>query len=170
MGFSSYIITLPNHQPFTKFIFSNIMSQFLSNMRPRSNVEDYDEFRPSPSSVQLPDYLTTKSFDKGRLPTVEHATFRSHNKDGEEEEGDDCAVCLSRIEAWHIVRELDNCEHAFHVGCLDSWIDRGGETCPVCRAQLVSGDREEVGHGKDPWRSQRMVYLFGEDCLMEELQ
>lgn len=169
MGFSSYIIiTLPNHQPFTKFIFSNIMSPFL-DLSHRSNVEDCDEFPPSPSSVQLPDYLTTKSFDKGRLPIVEHAAFRSHNKDNEEE-GDDCAVCLSRIEAWHIVRELDNCEHAFHVGCLDSWIDQGGETCPVCRAQLVSGAREVVGHGKDPWRSQRMVYLFGKDCFMEELQ
>ncbi|KAL1544419.1 putative E3 ubiquitin-protein ligase XERICO [Salvia divinorum] len=135
----------------------------------RSNVEDCDEFRPSPSFVLLPDYLTTKSFDKGRLPIVEHATFRSHNKE-EEKDGDDCAVCLSRIEAWHSVRELGNCEHDFHVECLDSWIDRGGETCPVCRAQLVSGNMEEVGHGKDPWRSQRMVYLFGEDCFMEELQ
>ncbi|KAG6414831.1 hypothetical protein SASPL_122205 [Salvia splendens] len=139
----------------------------------RSNSEEDDpELRPSPSNVLLPDYLTNKSLCKDRLPVVEHATFRSQNEeegeeDDEEEGGDDCAVCLRRIEAWHNVRELGNCEHAFHVECLDSWIDRGGETCPVCRARLVSG---EVGHGKDPWRSERMVYLFGEDCLMEELQ
>ncbi|XP_047964753.1 E3 ubiquitin-protein ligase RHA2B-like [Salvia hispanica] len=128
--------------------------------------ENDDESRLSPELVLLPDYLTVKIVDKDRLPVVEYATFRSQNEEDEEEY--DCAVCLSRIEAWHNVRELGNCEHAFHVECLNSWIDRGGETCPTCRARLVSW--EVVGHGKDPWRSERMVYLFGYDCLMEELQ
>ncbi|KAL1557706.1 RING-H2 finger protein ATL1-like [Salvia divinorum] len=159
MGFSCYS-TLTKPFKYLTF-FSNLM---------RSNFgEDDREPRPSPANVLLPGYLTSKALCKDRLPVVEHATFRSQNDDEEDEEegGDDCAVCLGRIEAWHNVRELGNCEHAFHVECLDSWIDRGGETCPVCRARLVSG---EVGRGKDPWRSERMVYLFGEDCSMEELQ
>ncbi|KAL1557708.1 RING-type E3 ubiquitin transferase [Salvia divinorum] len=134
-----------------------------AHTRTRTNFEDDDEFPHE--LVLLPDYLTTKSVYKDRLPVVEHATFRSRDEDEEEEEYD-CAVCLSRIEAWHNVRELGKCEHAFHVECLDSWVDCDGETCPVCRARLVSG---EVGHGEDPWRSARMVYLFGEDCFMEEL-
>ncbi|XP_047973961.1 E3 ubiquitin-protein ligase RHA1B-like [Salvia hispanica] len=148
MGFSFF-------SPLTK-PFKNLIS---------SHIEEDESSRPSPSNVLLPDYLTTKSVNKDHLPVVERATFISHNN--EKEGDDDCAICLKRIEAWHNVRQLNKCEHAFHVECLDSWIDRGGDTCPVCRAWLVSG---EVGHGKDPWRSERMVYLFGEDCLMEELQ
>ncbi|XP_057786198.1 probable E3 ubiquitin-protein ligase RHA1A [Salvia miltiorrhiza] len=159
MGFSYYSPL----KPLKKFISSNLMTRPSPR---RSNVEhDDNEFRPSPSLVLLPDYLTNKSIHKNRLPIVEYATLTSHN--GKVEDDCWCAVCLSRVEAWHNVRELGNCEHAFHVECIDSWMDRGGETCPVCRAQLVSG---EVGQGKDPWRSQRMVYLFGEDCFMEELQ
>ncbi|KAG6414832.1 hypothetical protein SASPL_122206 [Salvia splendens] len=153
MGFSFF-------SPLTK-PFKNLIS---SHTTTTSNIEDDDSSRPSPSNVLLPDYLTTKSVNKGHLPVVEHATFRSLDS---EEGDDDCTICLKRIEAWHNVRELNKCEHAFHVDCLDSWIDRGGDTCPVCRARLVS---REVGHGKDPWRSERMVYLFGEDYLMEELQ
>ncbi|KAL1557709.1 E3 ubiquitin-protein ligase RHA2B-like [Salvia divinorum] len=162
MGFCCYS---PLIKPFNCLIFfSNLMWPCHTDTRTRTNFEDDDlEFRHE--LVLLPDYLTTKSVDKDRLPVVEHATFRSWDED---EDDIDCAVCLSRIEAWHNVRELGNCGHAFHVECLDSWIDRGGETCPVCRARLVSW--EVVGHGKDPWRSERMVYLFGEDCFMEELQ
>ncbi|KAL1557707.1 RING-H2 finger protein ATL39-like [Salvia divinorum] len=160
MGYSFF-------SPLTK-PFKNVIS---SHTTTRANFEDDDSSRPSPANVLLPDYVTTKSVNKDKLPVVEHATFRSHNNDKEaeeaEEEGDDdCAVCLRKIEAWHNVRELSKCEHAFHVECLDSWIDRGGDTCPLCRARLVSG---EAGHERDPWRSERMVYLFGEDCLMEML-
>lgn len=164
MGFSCYAITITNHsplflKPLKNLIFSNLTRQ--NHTQTRTRVDD--EFRPDPSLVLLPLHLTTGSVNKDRLRVVEYATFGSHK---EEEEESECAVCLSRIEAWHHVRELGNCEHAFHVKCIDSWMDRSGSTCPVCRAALVSGRGEEERNGKDPWRSQRMVYLFGEDCFI----
>ncbi|KAH6813593.1 hypothetical protein C2S51_022611 [Perilla frutescens var. frutescens] len=129
-------------------------------------MEEDDEFHPSPSLVLLPDQFLSKSINKDHLPVVQYSTRSRAHKDEEDEEDDCCcSVCLSKIEAWHNVRELGNCGHAFHVECLDSWMDHGHATCPVCRAKLVSGHG-----GKDPWRSERMLYLFGEDCAMDDLQ
>ncbi|KAL8049344.1 hypothetical protein ABFX02_06G015400 [Erythranthe guttata] len=64
------------------------------------------------------------------------------------------------------IRELGNCEHVFHVECIDSWMDQGRGSCPVCRAKLFGGDDEFRSANYDPWRSERMIYLFGEDCVM----
>ncbi|KAK9291784.1 hypothetical protein L1049_019734 [Liquidambar formosana] len=70
------------------------------------------------------------------------------------------------MEANHEVRKLCNCSHAFHKDCLDAWIDEGQVTCPVCRSKLLPERGEEVKKGEDPWRMERMVYLFGEDHVM----
>ncbi|PQQ04423.1 hypothetical protein Pyn_41098 [Prunus yedoensis var. nudiflora] len=78
------------------------------------------------------------------------------------------------MEGSQAVREPCNCSHAFHRECLDVWIDEGQLTCPLCRSELVPNstpktkDHKEMGDFEedDPWRSERMVYLFGEDHLM----
>ncbi|KAI3457933.1 hypothetical protein Pfo_014596 [Paulownia fortunei] len=129
------------------------------------------EFHPSPSLVPLPVHLMSKSI-KDHLPIVQYMMFKSRSRAHDEEDvvGACCAVCLSNIEAWHKVRELGNCEHVFHVECLDAWMDQGRETCPVCRAKFLPGHGEELRPGKDPWRSERMIYLFGEDCLMDGVE
>lgn len=54
--------------------------------------------------------------------------------EGEEEE--ECAVCLSKIEAGDEIREL-KCAHLFHRVCLDRWIRYKRVTCPLCRGSLA---------------------------------
>ncbi|CAL5055012.1 unnamed protein product [Urochloa decumbens] len=64
----------------------------------------------------------------------------------------DCAVCLCGIGAGDEVRRLSNCRHAFHRGCLDSWMAHDQRTCPLCRAQLIPGDPcWAAGGAWDPW-------------------
>ncbi|KAH6795387.1 hypothetical protein C2S51_036373 [Perilla frutescens var. frutescens] len=163
MGFSSYTKSLKN------FIISNIsLSASHPHTTTTSNnvVEDDELIHQSPPLVLLPDQFLSRSINRDRLPVVQYST-RSRALNEEHDEDDEyscCAVCLSGIEAWHNVRELANCIHAFHVECLDSWMDHGHATCPVCRSKLVSGH----GGGKGSWRSERMVYLFGEDCAIED--
>ncbi|KAL5207431.1 hypothetical protein ABZP36_031866 [Zizania latifolia] len=48
----------------------------------------------------------------------------------------ECAVCLSAIQDGDALRALPGCRHAFHVGCVDTWLCAHG-TCPVCRARPV---------------------------------
>lgn len=171
MGFPSHAITVANHSALKSL--ENLTMIFTNLLRPNhTNVEDDEIVDPSPSLVLLPDHIIiSKSINMDHLPVVEYATLKQrsqviHDEEEEEEDEDEtssCAVCLSEIEGGHNVRVLGNCEHAFHVDCLDSWMDHGHATCPLCRAHLVSR------HGNDPWRSERMVYLFGQDCLLEHL-
>ncbi|GLT64653.1 hypothetical protein SLA2020_371320 [Shorea laevis] len=81
---------------------------------------------------------------KKRLPVVEYAEFikiRLLEKDGDYHHRL-CSVCLSDIEEREEVRQLCNCCHAFHRECLDSWVDEGQVTCPVCRSLLFPAETE----------------------------
>ena len=50
---------------------------------------------------------------------VEHAT--------------ECGICLERLESIDIV--VTRCQHAFHHGCLQRWIDMQ-PVCPICRQNI----------------------------------
>ncbi|EXC13479.1 RING-H2 finger protein ATL43 [Morus notabilis] len=52
----------------------------------------------------------------------------------------DCAVCLCRFENSEVLRLLPKCNHAFHVECVDTWLD-AHSTCPLCRFRV---DPEDV--------------------------
>ncbi|XP_006652689.1 brassinosteroid-responsive RING protein 1-like [Oryza brachyantha] len=61
--------------------------------------------------------------------------------DGESGYPTTCRVCLEGLEATDEVRRLGNCTHAFHIGCIDRWIDLGEVTCPLCRSHLLPRQR-----------------------------
>ncbi|GAA0138335.1 ubiquitin-protein ligase [Lithospermum erythrorhizon] len=67
------------------------------------------------------------------LPTFKFASLRGQ-KDGLE-----CAVCLNKFEPTEILRLLPKCKHAFHVECLDTWLDIHS-TCPLCRHRVARED------------------------------
>ncbi|OEL22637.1 hypothetical protein BAE44_0016344 [Dichanthelium oligosanthes] len=47
-----------------------------------------------------------------------------------------CTVCLEALKGGECARRLPACAHAFHVGCIDMWLDSHA-TCPVCRCHVV---------------------------------
>ncbi|KAL6006765.1 Homeobox protein B-H1 [Asimina triloba] len=49
----------------------------------------------------------------------------------------ECVICLREFEGDEEIRLLSNCEHVFHRGCLDRWMNFDQQTCPLCRAHLV---------------------------------
>ncbi|KAL6876359.1 hypothetical protein ACP4OV_012931 [Aristida adscensionis] len=55
-----------------------------------------------------------------------------------------CAVCLEALRGGEAARRLPACAHAFHVGCIDMWLDSHA-TCPVCRCHVVpqKGGKEQ---------------------------
>jgi len=55
-------------------------------------------------------------------------------------DGLECAVCLARFESTEVLRLLPKCKHAFHVECVDTWLD-AHSTCPLCRYRV---DPEDV--------------------------
>uniref|UniRef100_A0A1D1Z5J8 RING-type E3 ubiquitin transferase n=1 Tax=Anthurium amnicola TaxID=1678845 RepID=A0A1D1Z5J8_9ARAE len=54
-------------------------------------------------------------------------------------EGLECAVCLSRFEGSEVLRLLPKCKHAFHVACVDRWLE-GHSSCPLCRCRVEIED------------------------------
>ncbi|KAF8037176.1 hypothetical protein BT93_B0168 [Corymbia citriodora subsp. variegata] len=52
----------------------------------------------------------------------------------------DCAVCLESFKAGEKCRSLPNCNHSFHVQCIDSWLLKT-PICPICRTHVVVRSR-----------------------------
>ncbi|KAG6484115.1 hypothetical protein ZIOFF_060909 [Zingiber officinale] len=48
-----------------------------------------------------------------------------------------CSVCLSDFRDGELVRLLPKCDHAFHLGCIDTWL-RSHVNCPLCRAPIFA--------------------------------
>ncbi|KAM7525966.1 hypothetical protein LguiA_015868 [Lonicera macranthoides] len=114
---------------------------------------------PSPSLVLVPLHIGTNSIKK-RLPVVKYGDFIKRCRI---EAGKDtgCVVCLNGVEERDEIRELPNCLHVFHKACLESWVDEGQVTCPLCRSLLFPVNRE-IKRRADPYPVERNEYLFGE--------
>lgn len=124
----------------------------LSEQTNHSAEEEEEESRPnflldidggSPFVVPVPLHILT-AYIKRKLPIAEL---------GQLQQGADnyeffCCICLESLERSHEVRELFNCDHVFHRGCLDSWVDQGQVTCPLCRSMLfpAKDGREILKH------------------------
>ncbi|KAK6159057.1 hypothetical protein DH2020_006371 [Rehmannia glutinosa] len=72
------------------------------------------------------------------LPIFRFSSLRGQ-KDGLE-----CAVCLNRFDADEVLRLLPKCKHAFHIECVDIWLE-AHSTCPLCRYRV----NPEDGKGKE---------------------
>ncbi|XP_054787771.1 E3 ubiquitin-protein ligase ATL42 [Prosopis cineraria] len=55
-------------------------------------------------------------------------------------EGLECAVCLSKFEDIEILRLLPKCKHAFHINCIDHWLEKHS-SCPLCRHRVDPEDQ-----------------------------
>ncbi|KAJ8771854.1 hypothetical protein K2173_027031 [Erythroxylum novogranatense] len=47
----------------------------------------------------------------------------------------DCVVCLEHFRVGDSCRVLPNCNHSFHVVCIDSWVLKS-PICPICRTRV----------------------------------
>ncbi|KAJ0515540.1 putative transcription factor C2H2 family [Helianthus annuus] len=56
--------------------------------------------------------------------------------------GLECSICLSRFEDVEVLRLLPKCKHAFHIGCVDKWLENHSG-CPLCRCEV---SEEDVTH------------------------
>lgn len=47
----------------------------------------------------------------------------------------DCAICLGEFEGGELLKLLPNCNHGFHVSCIDKWFQLHS-SCPLCRSRV----------------------------------
>lgn len=67
------------------------------------------------------------------LPAFKFGSLRG------QKQGLECAVCLTGFEDQEILRLLPKCKHAFHMECVDTWLDEHS-TCPLCRYKVDPND------------------------------
>ncbi|KAI8063879.1 hypothetical protein BC940DRAFT_335607 [Gongronella butleri] len=48
-----------------------------------------------------------------------------------------CVICLDSYENQDVLRILP-CEHEYHRDCIDLWLTKKNDTCPLCQQQVVS--------------------------------
>ncbi|CAL0305650.1 unnamed protein product [Lupinus luteus] len=60
-------------------------------------------------------------------------------------QGLECTVCLSKFEDTEILRLLPKCRHAFHMNCIDKWLENHS-TCPLCRYKVEEIDIKNFTH------------------------
>ena len=71
----------------------------------------------------------------------EATTLEIKSEEEEEKEEMVCVICHNVIEPKTIYRKINNCQHCFHVKCIDEWLNENS-TCPTCRIEL-SGRRQQ---------------------------
>ncbi|XP_075499741.1 brassinosteroid-responsive RING protein 1-like [Primulina tabacum] len=83
------------------------------------------------------DYLLYRSFvfANGSFEDDLLGRLQHQNTTGSGEHGDECAVCLCRIDEEDEVADI-MCNHLFHRACLDRWMGFGHITCPLCRNNI----------------------------------
>ncbi|KAL8489755.1 hypothetical protein ACS0TY_025587 [Phlomoides rotata] len=113
------------------------------------------------SSVMSHDGLATS---RGALSGVDKTVveslpfFRFSSLKGSKD-GLECAVCLAKFEDVEILRLLPKCKHAFHIDCIDLWLERHA-TCPLCRQRVSADDLSESS-------SSSLRFLWREESSME---
>ncbi|KAM7260303.1 hypothetical protein ACFE04_016044 [Oxalis oulophora] len=50
-------------------------------------------------------------------------------------DGLECAICISKFEETETLRLLTKCSHAFHLNCIDKWLE-SHSSCPLCRYKI----------------------------------
>ena len=69
-----------------------------------------------------------------------------------EEEKEQCAVCIEDFQVEQEIREVPGCKHRFHLTCVDPWLI-SNQTCPLCKHNIieyVNSNTEKNGNTHHP--------------------
>ncbi|XP_022754275.1 uncharacterized protein LOC111302747 [Durio zibethinus] len=104
----------------------------------------------SRSLVPVPVQVLTEMIKKN-LPVLEYGVFIERFGDDEQVVNTVCTVCLDSMEKSDEIRELCMCSHVFHKECLDTWVNEGQVTCPLCRSTLYPERIDWTGRATGSW-------------------
>jgi len=85
-----------------------------------------------------PPVATKDDIAKAGLEVVSPETLKMYRDEGKVAEStvDRCLICLDDYSPDDEARLL-KCKHAFHLACVDKWLEEGKNNCPACRSQGV---------------------------------
>lgn len=78
--------------------------------------------------------MTTLDSERiNQIPIIKYKNIKKNkNLENKKFEKDSCQICLELLSENNLLRNLD-CNHYFHKKCLDYWLTKKSNTCPLCR-------------------------------------
>lgn len=77
-----------------------------------------------------------------------------------------CVVCLTEFQEQDVLKVLPNCNHAFHLDCIDIWL-QSNANCPLCRSSISGNTHSAFDHiiapSSSPQDSQLLSTNMGSD-------
>lgn len=128
--------------------------------------EDYDYHNNPRGAIAANSARKNSGIDRNviyMLPVFRFGSLRGQ-KDGLE-----CAVCLNKFEPTEVLRLLPKCKHAFHVECVDTWLD-AHSTCPLCRYRVDPEDILLIEDNKNPHQEDNSQQRVHEEEEMMEIR
>ncbi|KAI3935754.1 hypothetical protein MKX01_032938 [Papaver californicum] len=89
--------------------------------------------------VIVPTSSTSARFSGIDKTLIESLPFFKFSALKGSKQGLECAVCLSKFKDTEVLRLLPKCKHAFHINCVDQWLE-SHSSCPLCRHKVHVGD------------------------------
>ncbi|KAK4263247.1 hypothetical protein QN277_028685 [Acacia crassicarpa] len=83
-------------------------------------------YSPAPANFPLESWI----FE--RLPTSTYSSSSTVEAGEHNDPPLECVVCSDEFNEGDLLRVLPNCDHFFHLNCIDEWL-RTNKTCPLCR-------------------------------------
>ncbi|KAG9141857.1 hypothetical protein Leryth_013996 [Lithospermum erythrorhizon] len=128
---------------FLCYAFSKLAKSWFDSMNePEQEIEQEDQGNAPPGAFldqELEHEVGHPIWDitsEGLQPSVINSiTILKFRKEDIFIEGTECSVCLNNFQEDEALRLLPNCNHAFHVACIDIWL-KSHSNCPMCRADI----------------------------------
>ncbi|KAK1274074.1 putative RING-H2 finger protein ATL12 [Acorus gramineus] len=93
----------------------------------------------SPFDMYDPLFIHSSRFSGVDKSVIESLPFFRFSSLKGSRDGLECAVCLSRFDETETLRLLPKCKHAFHIDCIDKWLE-SHSSCPLCRDKVEVED------------------------------
>ncbi|KAF8401866.1 hypothetical protein HHK36_012813 [Tetracentron sinense] len=81
-----------------------------------------------------------RGLDESIIRAIPILQFKRGGEDEDRRSSYECAVCLNEFQEEEKLRVLPNCTHAFHIDCIDIWLQNNAN-CPLCRSSISSTAR-----------------------------
>ncbi|CAI8603060.1 unnamed protein product [Vicia faba] len=87
--------------------------------------------RQDPTTIYSPG-LEPRGLDEAVIRLIPVIHFKTED---ENRESSECAVCLNDFQQDEKLRIIPNCNHVFHIDCIDVWLQNNAN-CPLCRTSI----------------------------------
>ncbi|KAK4767586.1 hypothetical protein SAY86_015336 [Trapa natans] len=77
-----------------------------------------------------------RGLDEWVIRSIPFFQYRSGGKQSRDQDSySECAVCLNEFQENEKLRAIPNCNHVFHIDCIDIWLQNNAN-CPLCRTSI----------------------------------